>query len=354
MRLLVYICSMLLTLSAFAKVKITDIKHGLISNATAKISVLYQGAIEGKPKLLIKNSLNKAGSSIVQVSIPQSVVWPKIEKKITTGGSRFDTTIMAYQYDKQVVRVRALVPFSLKGKEDKVALNYDNGKIEIYIPRGSKSWAQNDGVNRPKASKEKLPQYDESYLNELIKDKKQTKVVEEDEVKRILSANEKDQFGSNQDGGKFSIVNYVMKFAGFLAVVLLLFYGVVNLLKKGVMKRGKLALFDNMEAISVLNTTYIGPKKSLMLIKAHKQVFLVGADDKGMHFLSEISSVAGLLKDGEQSISGTNFEQSLGSAQKQPKDFKLKEHEVELPQESKAEKLSEKIKNKMKNLKPLQ
>jgi len=43
----------------------------------------------------------------------------------------------------------------------------------------------------------------------------------------------------------------------FLAVVLGLFYGVVQLLKEGVFSRGKLGFLNNTQMIQVLSTTYV-------------------------------------------------------------------------------------------------
>ena len=73
----------------------------------------------------------------------------------------------------------------------------------------------------------------------------------------------------------FSLMEYGGKFVAFLGLVLLLFYGLVTLMKKGFIKKGKLGFLNNAEQVSVLNQTFIGPKKSLMLVKAHNQVFLV-------------------------------------------------------------------------------
>jgi hypothetical protein len=61
------------------------------------------------------------------------------------------------------------------------------------------------------------------------------------------------------------------------------------------------------------------------MIKAHKQVFLISNTEAGMTLVSEIRDVAGLIKNGEEEITGSNFDTNLYSANKNEKQFKLKE-----------------------------
>jgi hypothetical protein len=120
----------------------------------------------------------------------------------------------------------------------------------------------------------------------------------------------------------------------------------------------------------VLSTTYVAPKKSLMMIKAHNQIFLVSNTDTGIHLVSEITDVSGLMKDGEKKIAGTNFDDNLNTEETKTKAAK-NEREVILKQDiysSKDDKtkksdnvevkdqvrLSDQLKKKVKNLKQLQ
>ena len=111
----------------------------------------------------------------------------------------------------------------------------------------------------------------------------------------------------------FSFAGYAAKFTIFLALVLGLFYGVVQLLKKGVFNRGKLGFLNNTQLIEVLSTTYVAPKRSLMVIKAHKQIFLVSNSEAGLTFLSEMTDTTGLIKEGEKFMTGTNFDLNLAA-----------------------------------------
>lgn len=354
------------SLHATEKIKVKSLKYSAINNSTGEISIRVEGNLESAPELTIKDSM-------IQIALNNAVVWPKIEKKISVD-KNLDSTVMAYQFNKEVARVRAMLPYSIKGLEDRVSITINGDNINLQFPRViSAAPAAKRAV--VKAKKQNLEQYDESYLDKLIKEKEQSKaptkvlaktgksapVIASDKVNVALSGIEKGAL--NEGKSSFSLTGYIGKFVAFLGVVLLLFYGVVALMKKGVLKKGKLGFLNGTKVIEVINTTYVGPKRSLMLIKAHKQVFLVANTEKGMEFLSEVNDISGLFKDGEKSLSGNNFDSDLGSANLEEKSFNIKE-DIEKTAEQNVElntdvvkdsvKLSQKIKEKVKTLKPLQ
>lgn len=295
-------------------------------------------------------------SNIIQLEIPGSYVWPRIEKEVSLDGSANDAKLMAYQFEKDVVRFRVVTSHDVSNLRNQVSIVDRGNRIELSFPRSrndiaadrsnrNRERARKDiAATRPEASPD---QYDESYLEQLLKERgsraQDDKVVrddffsgasqspiidekEKDEVSVILSAG--DSFSNPaQQGGEstFSIASYIGKFVAFLGLVLVLFYGVVTIMKKGVLRRGRLSLFNDTNIVEVLNTTYVGPKRSLMLVKAHKQVFLVASSEKGFEFLSEVKDVSGLFKSGEKEIAGANFDTSLVSAEESGKSFKFKD-----------------------------
>lgn len=318
------------------------------------------------PELYIKDK-------IIQVSVPGSFVWPKIEKSISIV-KEYDSKMMAYQFDKSNVRVRAKLPFNIKSKEDEVSLTIKGKKILVYFPTVSDNKRKVAYV--PARKKKAGPSYDESYLEKLLRDKEEVKetlqkdqiVLEKKAPKEIagsdsvsvkMSASEK---GVKKTPAPFSMTNYIGKFVGFLALVLLFFYGVMTLLRKGAMKKGRLGFLNNTKIVEVLGTTHIAPKKSLLLIKAHNQVFLVSNTDSGMSLISEVNDMNGLIKDGEKQVSGSNFDSQLDVASLEEKTFNTKNKEdlsIELQNLDKEEvvdkvKFSDQIKNKVKSLKSLQ
>jgi flagellar biogenesis protein FliO len=120
-------------------------------------------------------------------------------------------------------------------------------------------------------------------------------------------------------------MGYIGKFVAFLSMLLLGFYGVLQLFKKGIIKKGNLGFLNSTKLVEVLSTTHVAPKRSLMMVRAHKQVFLVASSETGIQYLSEIKDVAGLLKEGEKAIAGSNFDSEFTVAEKIEKEFRMKD-----------------------------
>jgi len=186
---------------------------------------------------------------------------------------------------------------------------------------------------------------------------KQVKLTLKDEIKNSQAAPKRED--------NFSIVTYAGKFVAFLGVVLMFFWAMVQLMKKGVLSKGKLGFLNGSSLVSVLSTTYVGPKRSLLLVKAHNQVFLVAASEAGFEFLSEVRDVPGLVKEGERFIVGENFDDVQKVEDNAPaKEIKVKEDIYQSrPVEEKnalatvnrdIARFSDELKKKVKNLKALQ
>lgn len=382
MKLKAILTLLFLTLSfhGFAAVdelaKIEEIGFKTHTENHGTMTIQYNGRLRGNPELTVKDRM-------VQIEVPNSYVWPKIEKKATING-QFDTTLMAYQFNDGLVRIRAMLPFSLKGKENLVNVVLRDGNIELNIPTVETKTVSapvqaKKNVPTPKtaprvepqieaqAAKREAAQYDESYLTQLLNEKPAQADLagdfEEasDKVSVAQSGQEK-IVGAKENN--FSITGYIGKFVAFLGLVLLLFYGIVSLMKKGVFKKSSLGFLNSTKMIEVLNTTYVGPKKSLMMVKAHNQIFLVSSTDAGMTLISEIKDVSGLLKEGEKQIAGSNFDSSLGEAEEKSPQFKLKavaqgsalslDQLLDEKPVKDTVKLSDQIKTKVKSLKSLQ
>ena len=258
--------------------------------------------------------------------------------------------------------IKAVLPYSVP--TDGVNIGWKNSNIEVMFPRGVKTAYQGAGISpkeiipaptapaveTKKAEVKPLSKIvkqalNEDYLNKLMnedvkpaKDLTETNKAEatvneaelnKDEVKVQQSSVERNtapeavvtetksapkNIIEPAKANNFSFAGYAAKFTVFLALVLGLFYGVVQLLKKGVFKKGKLGFLNNSQMIEVLNTTYIAPKRSLMVVKVHKQIFLVSNSESGLSLLAEMNDTTGLVKEGEKLVTGTNFDLNLGSA----------------------------------------
>lgn len=304
--------------------------------------------------------------------------------------------------------VKAILPYNIPA--DAVNVGFKNSAVEVVFPRG-KVTAENktaayegSGVSPKEVQEVKAPApvqaldkttenkvskdiLNEDYLNKLMKEEGAPKAnqivggeVKTDEVKIKQAAvakinpapaqaqnNAVPQAASSSDN--FSFAGYAAKFTIFLTLVLGLFYGVVQLLKKGVFKRGKLGFLNNSQLIEVLSTTYVAPKRSLMVVKAHKQIFLVANSESGLTFLSEMTDTTGLMKEGEKFVTGTNFDLNLGSAENSTEAetlVKLKENIMESTPVTEDKglskiavakdivKFSDELKKKAKKLKPIE
>lgn len=335
----------------------------------------YRGTLIGDPELVV------SGKSI-QVVIPNSKVKSPIEKSVSFSSKLKDTNLKAYQTTKNVSKIKANFVFNMANKIDFVNLTLRDRKIELSFPRVRVKLRKAPKyasiiAKKNKKTKIKKDFLNEDYLNKLLNVKKTAKnkknkfnrvikatPLKKDLVKTTLAAPAREN--TFKSGSNISLMKYAGKFVAFLGVVLLLFYGVITLIKKGVIKKGKLGFLNNSEQVSVISTTHIAPKKSLMLIKAHNQVFLVSNTETGIHPISEIKDAAGLFKSSEISISGTNFDSSFNEASTDSEnDLKIKMKEDimvsnRLSSESSYEEVKEKVsfssqlKKKVKNLKPMQ
>lgn len=389
-----FLFSLLFICKAFAsdqaKIESVNFKN---TKGSVEVEVLFDKAVTDIPKVSVRDKF-------VQLAISETEVWPKIEKSVTTY-KPFDTKVMAYQFDKQTTRVRAIMPHEIKVSPDDIRMVLGKKRIVFNIPKDRALSAASPQGRYPaidrtekekvvaqnqvkKESQKEASSYDESYLTKLLKEKDEElekslaigkgndvlkegldtekPSVKEDQVKSVLAAPEKSESGSAKGSSNFSFMTYIGKYVAFLALVVLLFYGVMSLMRKGVLKKGKLGFLNSTKVVEVLNTTYIGPKRSLLLVKAHDQVFLVGSSEKGINLIHEVKDVAGLLKEGEKEIAGDNFDLNLGNAGSSDKEFNLKEDIRKAATNSKSAneltkdtvKLSDQIKSKVKNLKSLQ
>ncbi len=359
-----------LPLLSLANVEITKMdftkndKRGLLS-------IGYSGQLKDYPELSI------AGKAI-QVTIPNSKVKNNIDRSVSFSSKLNDTQLKAYQVSGSSSKIKALLPFDIKKYKDKVALTIKDNKIELSFPRVQvktiTASKQKVITAKNKKSKETKKEFlDEKYLNNLltIKDKNPSNKIKGEKLAQVEK--NKDLVSTQQSSvlpvkkkSEFSLLEYGGKFVAFLGLILLMFYAITVMMKKGFIKKGKLGFLNNADQISVVSQTYIAPKKSLMLIKAHNQVFLVSNTDQGIHPISEIKDAAGLFKEGEKALSGMNFDTNLTQADEDEglsARIKMKENIKESNKESSLSSyldvktkvsFSDQLKKKVKNLKPLQ
>ncbi len=309
----------------------------------ARLSIRHAGTLNDNPSISVKDKT-------LSISIPNSGLAGKINKKVN--GSALSATMSG----SDSVAVSVALPYSLAGRESDVTITLKEGLIDVHYPRievAKKAATTASEVSRAPSITDKAivietpeqiaaaDKLDESYLSTLAKnqeklaadkhpeDKKEAKkdtLVDTDRVSLAQASVAKTAEPVQAEGkSRFSVAGYIGKFVAFMAIMIAGFYGVLTLFKKGIIKKGKLGFLHSTKLVEVLSTTHIAPKKTLMMVKAHKQVFLISNTEAGMTLVSEIKDVAGLIKTGEEEITGSNFDTNLYSANKTEKTFKLKE-----------------------------
>ncbi len=329
--MIIKLCSLFLIFlsCAYGEVRIKDINYVDDGSGERKFVVSFKGNMSQKPVVSIRDR-------ILQVAFTDAVAWPKIEKEQELENGK-TTKMMAYQYNKDVVRARLLMNRRIRVLPSDLVVDIKKNEIRVTIPK--KSFSNTRVVKK---------QLDEEYLNKLLTIEKKKVEKKKDKVSILQSAQNK----SSKKG--FSVSTYVWKFIGFLLLVVGIFYVLVSLFKKGVLKKGRLGFLNNNEIVSVISTTYIAPKKALLLVQAHNQIFLLSDTDKGISLLSELNDLPGLLKEGEKKVAGNNFDTELNDSKVEEKtnNIKLKE-DINISSNA-TTKFSEQIKNKMKGFKSLQ
>ena len=346
---------------AFIRTKIEGIKL-IQENDRTNIRFTFNQKPTTAPEIL-------ARGNILQFTLKNVIIWPRIEKQITLGGT--NVQLLAYQYNNDEVRVRAIFPYRLPERfAQEITVGEVAKEMVITMGRDGTAPAQSERT-QTSANVEK---FDEKYLNKLSeKFSQNTDQKASSPASKIADSVKSFASSSERSASKFTLGKYILKFSAFLALVLLLFYGVVTLFKRGVMGKGRLGLLTTKDGVVVLSTTHLAPKKSLVLIKAHTQVFLLSNTDGGINLISEIKNVPTLIKNEEQETTGSNFDTTLNDSTQREQNFKIKDTQIEAAnvaaataeQEGLAKflnekpvrdevKISEKIKSKVKSLRAFQ
>lgn len=373
----------LASLSAHAGVKVTslDLKT---DGPNGYVFVTLDGRSNELPDI-------KVYGKTIEITLSDAEAFSSIFKNVN--GAQLSANVLNGK-----VIVKAVLPYDIKA--DGVDLGWKNKNIEVVFPRGKvvkEATTARMETDRPTSpAKPVTPKkventilakvenavvkeaLNEDYLNNLMKEETTKTAARETDL--TPPVDKKDEINLKQAGiakpatevaapknDNFSFAGYAAKFTVFLAMVLGLFYGVVQLLKKGVFSRGKLGFLNNSQMIQVLSTTYVAPKRSLMVVKAHNQIFLVSNSENGLQFLSEMTDTTGLIKEGEKFVTGSNFDLNLGTAETTTNEtsFKIKENINESTPEPEAKgiaaltakdivKFSDELKKKAKKLRPIE
>jgi flagellar biogenesis protein FliO len=350
LRQLAFILSLTSLAAVASEVNIKGVELTSDKALTSRLSIKLVGNLNDNPLISVNDKT-------LQIIIPNAHVNSKIQRKFN------ETIVTATQADRDSVSIKTILPYSLQGKESLVNITLKDGSVDVSFPRvvTASKVSRSPGLVLPaakakaiEANNAEAEKLDENYLSSLVKEneklaatqhpdaikpnvaKKDTQADTAQGVDRVNLA----QSGVQKDSAKsvfnkeepvkssFSLTSYIGKFVAFLSLMVLGFYGVLTLFKKGVIKKGKLGFLHSTKLVEVLSTTHVAPKRTLMMVKAHKQIFLISNTEAGMQLISEINDVTGLIKTGEEELTGSNFDTNLYKAARKEKEFKLKEDTV--------------------------
>lgn len=362
------------SIGASASVKVTDVAFANTAHQ-GQITVTFEGSFKGEPTWDISGRVLKLTLSDAQVN-------KSFNKRMS------QVSISAINKEKEV-EIQTVFPETIKRKAEDLSVTIQNNKIILTTPVSVALNATKKApfvpapvvaVKLDKSLDQKMTKdlLNEEYLKDLeqkneakntpkLADIKPVAAVKTTEDRlSIKQASIDNQTQKKAGSSEFSFSGYVAKFIAFLGVVLLLFYGVVSLMKKGVLSKGRLSFLNGGQLVSVLSTTYIAPKRSLLVVKVNNQAFLLSSSEGGISFLSEIQDVPGIVKESEKLVAGDNFDGNLED-QKEIEHLESKIKIKENIHESKPERglaklvggkdivrFSDELKKKVKNLKPLQ
>lgn len=365
--------------AALAGVKVTSLDLSTKGNS-GLVNIVLNGRTNDLPDI-------KVSGRIIEVTLVNADAFMAINKNVK--GAHLSANS---QNGKAIVKL--IMPYEIA--ENAVEVGFKNSNIEVIFPRGkvvpekklilTELSVPSKEIKKVLQTESKVLKegLDEDYLNKLMTDETSAKAAvaaeaKADEISLKQAATTQvatpvpvkavavPKAATSSDN--FSFAGYAAKFTFFLALILGLFYGLVQLLKKGVFTKGKLSFLNNTKMIEVLSTTYIAPKRSLMIVKAHKQIFLVANSESGFTFLSEMTDTSGLMKEGEKQVLGTNFDTNLSSEEdKEEMEMlvKLKENILESTPHKEVSglskiavakdivKFSDELKKKAKKLKPIE
>lgn len=325
--LLLIICTFVFPLQIYAGIQIKDIQYEKISEQMGQIKVAYTGELINEKSITYSKR-----EDLVQMEISEASVWPKIEKKVEWDNDVIGAQLLAYQFDKNLVRIRLVFPNKLNTLSNNLLnLSITPGIILFHFPISSLEIE----------SKEKF------VLDEVVEvEKKPTQAVihTKEMTPKIIPIKKTNNMNE-----------YILKITIFTSGVLILFFLIVHIFKKGVMKRGKLAFLKNENLVTIIGQNYLSPKRSLITVKVMDQVFLLANCENGLSFLSELHSVSNVLKHSEKAATGKNFDDSLdNNLEKEFNEFNIKEKEDILKSVGDKVSLGSQLKEKIKKLKPLQ
>jgi flagellar biogenesis protein FliO len=360
--------SLLFCLSfAASAVEVTSVKNILKKDDAFYLDINFQGRIVSPPHFVVDN--NK-----IAIKWPEAVLSKKFLSKDLEAKSQDGALLLIFKQSKS--SQKDLYRLSLKLGSGNVTANIPVAFLEQKVAPVAPAPIPSAPVVAIK--KEHIKEDYLSYLlSSVDKESKKNEIVKElpkavDNIKAVsLNSNnlEEKQLKTSEtvpfekiktstpvtDMPK-SFSSYVVKIILVLSFIVFAILLLAKASKKIIAGKNKLSFLNNSKVVEILNTTFIGPKRQLLLVKVHDQVLLLSNSENGISFLSEVNDLSQILKSAEKEISGSNFDSDM-SKSPETNNITLKDNQKifeSTPVDIKTSKMRTVLKNKAKSLKAWQ
>jgi flagellar biogenesis protein FliO len=363
-------------------VEIVKINPSLQSDGSTQFEVVFQGRMVAPPHFVpFQNSV--------------AIKWPDAKNAVSQNPSGVELKgtqdSLFIVFNKNIINpsdlsklslkltgntVKTVIPNSIFKQKNISPVENKKPELESLIHENTEKKIQAVEKKSPEIVKSnpiKETKTNEDYLSYLLSsvDKESAK-NQIKEIPALDSANVKMEKQPEKKLAPAKIINVdkgfeskeARNFSSYMVkifIVLALIVGFILLLakvsKKMMIGKNKLGFLNNSKVVEILNTTYIAPKRQLILVKAHDQVMLLSNSENGISFISEIKDLSNILKNTETEVSGSNFDTDFNNSTTPATEIVLKDSArifESKPLESKTSKMRSVLKNKAKSLKAWQ
>ncbi len=246
---------------------------------------------------------------IIQVSIKDGSVYPA---KITPVNNSEITKVFAYQYTPNLIRARFSVSGEAESYQDRVSVDVVGNRIQLKIkpkagatPVGAPA---NVSVSKADLSKEVArTEGEKSLLNQIILGAPKTPeapVTKKDLKKDSLSLTQSAATTSLTGPKSSALSQFARLFVwgsllvGFMVGAFLFFKKTKN--KKGLPPRGMIGKFiqkfsgqkkSKGPSIEVIANHYLGPKKSIAVVKIKDKTLILGITDESINLITQMNEL---------------------------------------------------------------
>jgi len=274
--------------------------------------------------------------NIIQLSFKNVQAWPSQEVKEKTAGEKAKTLgfekMIAYQYNPEVARVRILFNSESERFKEKVRLTSEGRAVELFLPAEAGESQGVAAVRDQVKSAQSAPTSTSRQLRSPVEQEIIQEVMKEEpssnNAMRTPAGVTEETETHTKEKSVIGVSSFAKTFFSLFAVVALIVLAAFAF--KKFYKKGSFPSLigrNKHKVINVIESHFIGPKKTISLVKVANQYFLVGVTGESINGIGKVENSSELQRHLDQAMTGENFEEELVTEAESPdpKTFKLKE-----------------------------